>query len=163
MELPMRMTDGLRRFGRSLTLILILAGFGCTQLPQGGVAQTVAPPPPGLARIWIYRVYDPSITLVTPEVRLNGEAVGIAQLSGGFYRDVPPGIYAVTVDSRGVDVNQFAQVALAAGQTVYIKVDAEQSLGTACRDCKVDAFTTRVMSPGLAEAELRGSPGFFGP
>jgi hypothetical protein len=162
-ESRMPMAEGLRRFGRSVSLVLILVGFGCTQMPQGGAAQTAGPPPPGTARIWIYRVYDPSITLATPEVRLNGQAIGVAQLSGAFYKDVPPGVYYVTVDSRGVDVNQFAQVALAAGQTVYVKVDAEQSLGAACRDCKVDAFTTRVMPPQLAQIELNEPRGFSGP
>ena len=82
----------------------------------------------------------------------------MARLGSAFYRDVRPGSYLITADSPGRDVNQFAQVALAAGQTVYIKVDANDWWAGLCRNCQINTFYTRLMPPGLARAELASLP-----
>ncbi|HTT81415.1 MAG TPA: hypothetical protein VMF86_17235 [Stellaceae bacterium] len=81
-----------------------------------------APVPRGMARIWIYREYEPYESLATPYMRLNGAIVGVSQPGAVFYRDVAPGTYAVTVDSQGTDVNQFVTVSLAPGQQAFVKV-----------------------------------------
>jgi len=57
-----------------------------------------------------------------PYVRLNEQVVGISEPGGAFYRDVPPTRYSITVDTAGRDVNQFAEIDLAAGQQAYAKV-----------------------------------------
>jgi hypothetical protein len=100
----------------------------------------------------------PSITLATPSVRINGAIVSVALLGSAFYRDVPPETYLITADSPGRDVNRFARVALAAGQTVYVKVDANDWWAGLCRSCTIDAFYTRLMAPGFARAEMAGLP-----
>ncbi|HJU14938.1 MAG TPA: hypothetical protein VJ770_00585 [Stellaceae bacterium] len=153
--------DALRRFCRTGVLILVVALFGATEWPQAGHAQGPAPPP-GYARIWIYRTYDPYTTQATPYVRINGRITGISELGRAFYRDVPPGVYTITVDSRGRDVNQFATVALVAGQTVYIKVDGNDWWATMCRRCAVDTFYTFVVSPRLAQLEMSALPMYGG-
>jgi hypothetical protein len=84
--------------------------------------------------------------------------VAVARLGSVFYRDVPPGTYLITADSPGRDVNQFARVALAAGQTAYVKVDANNWWAGVCRSCQVNTFYTLLIAPPLARAEMAGLP-----
>jgi hypothetical protein len=103
-------------------LAAVLVGIA---LPPAGAAASGGPPP-GYARIWLYRYYEPYVTLATPYVRFNGQVVAISEPGGAFYRDVAPGEYRVTVDSDGRDVNQFANVGAVAGQQIYIEVQASR-------------------------------------
>jgi hypothetical protein len=48
----------------------------------------------------------------------------------GGYRDVPPKIYHIEVESYGRDFNQSTIVALVAGQEAYIRVDSLRSWAT---------------------------------
>ena len=153
----MRMPDILRRLCRISATLGVAVLLGTVGPARSGSAETSGPTP-GTARIWIYRTFDPSITLATPYVRINGAIVAVAHLGSLFYRDVPPGTYLITADSPGRDVNQFARVALAPGQTVYIKVDANDWWAGACRNCQINTFYTRLMPPGLARAELASLP-----
>ena len=127
-------------------------------LPANPGSTATAGPAPGAARIWIYRIFDPSITLATPYVRINGAIVAVARLGSVFYRDVRPGTYLISADSIGRDVNQFARVALAAGQTVYVKVDANDWWAGLCRTCQINTFYTLLMNPAFARAEMAGLP-----
>ena len=127
-------------------------------LPANPGSTATAGPAPGAARIWIYRIFDPSITLATPYVRINGAIVAVARLGSVFYRDVRPGTYLISADSIGRDVNQFARVALAAGQTVYVKVDANDWWAGLCRTCQINTFYTLLMNPAFARAEMASLP-----
>jgi len=94
---------------------------GCAQLPT--VAATGIPAiPPQQARIWVYREPQSSAIPERPDVLFNGTIVGIANLGGAFYRDVPPGHYHVTTTGAGTDVNQSGDVTVSAGETAYIKI-----------------------------------------
>ena len=101
-------------------LLLVLAS--CTRVPP--TSSVVIPPVPGGAsRIWIYRNEGPYGSQDRPYFRLNNQVAGISEPDGARYRDMPPGRYAVTVDSYGVPYpNQFVQVDLAAGQEAFVKV-----------------------------------------
>ena len=154
----MRLLGILRRAGAILGAAAVL---GAAVPARSGFAQTTGLTP-GTARIWIYRTFDPSITLATPYLRINGAIVAVARLGSAFYRDVRPGSYLITADSPGRDVNQFAQVALAAGQTVYIKVDANDWWAGLCRNCQINTFYTRLMAPAFARAEMAGLSGAAG-
>jgi hypothetical protein len=102
------------------SLLLLLAG--CSQVPPTSSA-AIPPLPGGGARIWIYRNEGPYESHDRPYLRLNGQVSGIVEPNGALYRDLPAGHYVVTVDSYGVPYpNQFAQLDLAAGQEVFIKV-----------------------------------------
>jgi hypothetical protein len=115
-------------------------------------------PPPGLARIWIYRVFEPTVTLSTPAIRFNGVAAGLARPGIAFYRDVPPGAYLVTADSQGSAPDQFARFALAAGETAFIRVDADNWWASANCNTAVITFYTRVVGAPLAEADMASLP-----
>ena len=114
-----------RRFCRTATIILAIAFLGWMQAPPAGFAET-AGPPPGYARIWIYRYDEPYVSLATPYIRFNDRIVGVSTPGGVLYRDVPPGTYYVTADSEGRDVNQFTTVAVVPGQQVYIQVQVSK-------------------------------------
>ena len=160
--MPIFVSFARRRLRAALTAIP--AVFVClyTFLLPAGAAAVPPGPPPGYARIWLYRDYEPYVSLATPYVRFNGAIVGVSEPGRAVYRDVPPGGYYVTVDSEGSDVNQFVSVAAAAGQQIYIKVEAlrywdcggggnEQGGGGGwCRP----TFYTRLQLPDAAAAEV---------
>ena len=145
-----------RRRAASLFLFAALAGCG-----QGALAQGSAPAA-GYARIWIYRLLQPYVTLATPYLRFDGRIVAISRPGEAFYRDVAPGQYQVTVDSSGTDVFQFAPVAVVAGQTVYVRVDADNWWAAINPNYQVDTFYTREMLPQVARAEMAGMPVYGG-
>src|SRR5262249_47143652 len=85
-------------------------------------SMAIPPIPTGKARLWFYRHYEPHAPLARPYLRLNEQAAGISEACGTFYREVGPAHYSVAIDSAGRDVNQFAEVDLAAGQEAYAKI-----------------------------------------
>lgn len=133
---------------------------------RGAAASTTAAPPAGEARIWIYRDYEPYQSMATPYVRLNGAIVGVSQPGAVFYRDVPAGTYTVSVESEGMDVNQFATVAAAPGQQVFVKVLVSDSWDSGGGGGSFGGsggwarptFYTWQIQPQMAEAEISRMP-----
>lgn len=105
--------------------LLFAVAFLAPPSPAAAATETGGPPP-GYARIWLYRYYEPYESLARPYVRFNGQIVGISEPGGAFYRDVAPGDYYVTVNSLGRDVNQFTHVGVAAGQQIYVQVQVSR-------------------------------------
>src|SRR5438552_15430862 len=101
--------------------VLIVAMAGCAQQPVTA-AVSIPPIPAGEARIWFYRAYEPYAGKGLPAIAANGRYVGVAELGGAFYRDVPPGHYVVTVETTGVDFSQIANLDLAPGQAAFVKI-----------------------------------------
>src|SRR5215831_21159447 len=62
----------------------MLSATACATPP---VPQTAAPPP-GQARIWFYRLWNPSESLNVANIDVNGVYVGSVEPGGAFYRDV---------------------------------------------------------------------------
>jgi hypothetical protein len=153
----MQIRDSLFRIPAAAVMLAVAALASMAMLPAAGSAET-AGPPPGQARIWIYRIFDPTVTLQTPNVRLNDAVVAVARPGSAFYRDVPPGDYRVTADSLGSAPDQFARVALAAGQTAYVKVDANNWWASANCNTAVVTFYTLVVYAPLAQAEMASLP-----
>lgn len=138
----------------AVTMLLVAAAACAAPLDRGAVPATAAAPvPPGEARLWLYRDYEPNESLERPYIRLNGAVIGISEPGGSFYRDLPPGAYAATVDSVGRDVGQFATVAVAAGQTVFVKVEVSKSWESTLTFA-ADTFYTRLVPPQIAQREL---------
>jgi hypothetical protein len=135
---------------------------GCSHLPP--TSSVVIPPvPAGAARIWIYRdggVYD---NLERPYLRFNSQVAGISEPNGALYRDVPPGHYAVTVDSYGVPYpNQFAQVDLGAGQEAFIKVSSmREKVGGEAGVGSRSLFFTQLVAAEAAQPAIASTP-FYG-
>jgi hypothetical protein len=117
-RIPAKLT---RRLRRTCAAAVLAVAAGCAPLPQ--TASVAIPPvPPGAARIWVYRAYEPYTDKGLPAVSANGATLGYPEMGGAFFRDVPPGRYHVTVESYGVDVNQSAEADIAPGQEAYIKI-----------------------------------------
>ena len=144
---------------RAAATALLLIATSCAQLPATS-AVVIPPIPSGAARIWFYRDYEPYETLARPYVRLNEQIVGISEPGGAFYRDVPPARYSITVDTAGRDVNQFADIDLAAGQQAYAKVLSLRSW--LADDCLAwggcDTFYVRLMRAEAARPAIDRSP-----
>jgi hypothetical protein len=147
------------RNSRPLVLALFLslvALAGCARNPTVG-SISVPPIPEREARIWFYRLYIPSETLNMTKVSMNGAYAGYAQLGGAFYRDVPPGTYHIEVESYGRDFNQSTNVALVAGQELYIRVESLRSWATdhgQGRTVGRDTFYARLILPQIARTEI---------
>jgi len=143
-----------------VSLLLVLSG--CSQLPPTSSA-VIPPVPVGAARIWIYRNEGPYETSNRPYLRLNDQVAGIVEPNGAFFRDVPPGHYAVTVDSYGVPYpNQFTGVDLAAGQTAYVKVlSMREKVGGEFGVGSRALFFTQLVPADVAQADIAVMP-FYG-
>jgi hypothetical protein len=149
------------RLLRVAALLALATTTACARNPPVG-AVTPPPIPAGEARVWFYRVYLPSETLNMTRVTMNGVYAGYAQLGGAFYRDVPPGVYHVEVESFGRDFNQSTNVALVPGQEAYVKVDSLRSWATTCGygfTAGRDTFYARLIPNQLARSEI--SQSFF--
>lgn len=96
-------------------------------LAQTAPAVQLAPPPPGLARVWFLRQFEPSESLWTPMMYVNGVPMTPSQPGTIFYRDFAPGIYTFTVDSCGSDTNQFPTVQLTPGARYEFEVQSLQN------------------------------------
>ncbi|HTQ32581.1 MAG TPA: hypothetical protein VMI30_00320 [Stellaceae bacterium] len=135
--------------------LAILAGCAA---PQHVAAVAPGPIPPGQARIWFYRVYDPSLSRNVANVDVNGaRAVSVLPGDGPAFVDVAPGNYYIAPESFGVDTNQTRTVNLAAGEEVYVKI-LDDPLFISSGDKTVfqrDTFYAWLMPPAVARAEMR--------
>ena len=153
---------GRLRIGALLTVsALTLSMSGGLSAPAASAAQLSAGPmPPGAARIWFYRSYEPYGSRNYTSVALNGAPVG--QLDPGgtvFYRDVAPGRHHVTVATEIRDVNQGSFVELAPGQQAFVKI-TDLNLWETGGDKNVytaDAFYARLVPEQLATVEISGA------
>lgn len=119
-----------------------------------GQAQQQPPLSPGYARVWILRQYEPSDSLRTPPMYINGAPLGASQPGTIFYRDLPAGAYRFTVDSCTQDVGQAAELNLAPGALVYLEV---QSLSSSMRalGCLINEdFYMRQVDPAQVQIYL---------
>jgi hypothetical protein len=143
---PLRTVAAAARVAAALLLLLAAAR-----------AQPAAVPGlPATARIWFYQDASPYLAMNYATVSMNGVVVGsVPPYGGSIYRDVPPGYYHLTAESYGTDVNQSADVVLAPGQEVYVKVMNLPNWATANLGAfRRDTYYLRVMPPAVAQAEL---------
>ncbi len=131
----------------------VLLTAGCAASPP--LAQ--APVPPGQARIWLYRAWEPSESLNLANVDVNGRYFASVANGRVVYRDVPPGRYHIAPVSFARDFNQDRNVDLAPGQQLYVKIVSLVSWGSdnsASRSFQRDAFYAWVIPPRVAQAEI---------
>lgn len=153
MSISLILRDGDRQAAGLFGLLLLA---GCTP-PQHMASVTPGSLPPGQARIWFYRVYDPSLSRNVANVDLNGvRAVSVQPGDGPAFVDVAPGGYHIAPESFGVDTNQTRDVNLAAGQTIYVKVLDDPNIMSSGDKTQFqrDTFYTWVVPANVARAEM---------
>jgi uncharacterized protein DUF2846 len=144
----------LRDWVNAAGLLLMLSATACVTQP----APQVVAPPPGQARIWFYRLWDPSESLNTANIDVNGVYFGSVEPGGAFYRDVAPGVYQIVPQNKYLDYNQNTNVAVAPGQQVFIAVLDLSSWATAVSGAqwsvRRDAWYARLVPPQYALAQI---------
>lgn len=136
------------------SLILMLSATACAIPPT----PPVAAPPPGQARIWFYRVWDPSESLNAANIDVNGVYAGSVEPGGAFYRDVAPGVYHIVPQNRYFDYNQNTDVAVVPGEQVFVSVLDLASWANAVSGGQWfvhrDAWYARLVPPQYALAQI---------
>ena len=148
--------DRQSRATRAATALGLLLLAGCV---PGQYVAAAAPGPlaSGAARIWFYRVYDPSLSRNIANVDLNGaRVVSVQPGDGPAFVAVPPGGYHIAPESYGVDTNQTRDVNLAAGQTIYVKIldDPTRMSSGDKTQFQRDTFYTWLVPANVARAEM---------
>ncbi len=145
------------------TMFWALAGCAPPGPQFASVAASVPSVPQGEARLYFYRWLEPYETVAPSTVMLNGGPVGVSETGAVLYRDVAPGRYTVSVESRGVYPNQFKTVTLAAGETAYVRIELFRAWcndsgggasGGGSSGC-YDTFVVQIMDPAVALGEMR--------
>ena len=142
---------------RGYTGVALLILASCSRLPPVSAVDLPAIPP-GSARVWFYRIYDPTESKGRPYIYMNGVIVGISDQGYAFYRDVPAGLYQVSVESYGYDLFQFRDVALVPGQQAYVKILSLRSWVESGRNFSRDTFYVLIVPPAFAQAEITHYP-----
>ena len=153
MLIGLALSKGLKHVKIAAGLLLLA---GC--VPPQMAALPAGPVAPGQARIWFYRVYDPSLSRNLANIDLNGtRAVSVSPAGPPLFRDVPSGHYRIAPESTGIDVNQTRDVDLAAGQEIYVKIlDDPTWLSSGDMTAfQRDTFYAWLMPPAVARAEMR--------
>ena len=150
MEPVLRLRDRVN----AATLMLVLSATACVIPP----APEVIAPPPGQARIWFYRLWNPSESLNVANIDVNGVYVGSVEPGGAFYRDVAPGVYHIVPQNQYLDYNQNTNVAVVAGEQVFIAVLDLSSWANAVSGgqyyVRRDAWYARLVPPQYAQAQI---------
>jgi hypothetical protein len=108
-----------------LVLLLALVAAGCGSLPTFDQSIATLPPiPAGEARIFVYRDYEPYQSLSWIPVFFNRATIGAVGPGHVLMRDVPPGTYTIEPKSEGLWPDQAKTVRVAAGDTVYAKIES---------------------------------------
>ncbi len=147
------------RIARRLLVVFALALAGCiAQNPTLPVfataAPTLPPPAPGMARLFFYRLLEPSQPTLGTTVMLNEKPVGFSRNGTVLYRDVPAGGYFVSVASYPYPY-QFKTVQVAAGQIWYFRIESLSSWSCVGKSsCRGDTFVVAIVDPAQARAEI---------
>jgi hypothetical protein len=143
-----------RGWVKAVGLLLMLSAAACAIPP----VPQVAAPPTGQARIWFYRLWDPSERLNVANIDMNGVYVGSVEPGGAFYRDVTAGVYQIVPQNRYLDYNQDTNVAVVSGEQVFIAVLDLGSWANAVSGGQWyvhrDAWYARLVPPHYALAQI---------
>jgi len=103
-----------------LSLLMLAA---CVKQPPLLGTVDLPPPASGAARLYIYREAQVNTSVVSTKVYLNGKAIGVSYPHSVFYKDVPPGQYRITTDSRETYPDQFKTILVQVGERRFIRIE----------------------------------------
>lgn len=137
-----------------LLLLVALAVAGCGGPIFDQVSATLPPIPAGEARIFVYRDYEPYQSLSWVPVFFNGGTIGAVGPGHVLMRDVPPGTYKIEPKSEGLWPDQAKTVRVAAGDSVFAKIESFNSLeDTGASDLQT-TFVVVLVDPVAAHREI---------
>src|SRR5215211_4732394 len=114
------------------------------------VAPSIPPPASGLARVWFLRQYEPSESLRTPMMFVNGAPLASSVPGTALYRDFPPGAYTFSVETCTEDINQTAALNLAPAMQIALEVQSLSSFrSVGCP--RATTFYVRLIPPERAQ------------
>ena len=137
----------------------LLPLFACAPGRGGSALQSYAPvaaQAPGTARVWFMHTNDPQEQAGDPIIYANGNPVGRSIPGIAFYKDFPPGTYAFSVQSYGLNAGRPIQqdtVQLVPGSQTYLEIlwGASWVVGTAGGA----TYYVRTLPPELDQAYLK--------
>ncbi len=135
---------------RVLLAVLSCAAFlvGCSSPPLSSVA--LPPVPPNKARFFIFR--GPSAadeTGIWTSVSLNHREIGSIAPASVFYRDVPPGIYEIEVNTPERYPHQFKTVFARAGVATYVEIESLGTRSASTQEWTGTTFRVNVFDPAI--------------
>jgi hypothetical protein len=141
--------------------VTILAA--CTMPPAApstsASAAAAAPIPPGYARLWFYRDYQPSVSFNYANINVNGaRAASVPAFGPGVYDDVPPGEYRIMPEDFVSAPNQGTNVTVGPGDLVYLQIEDNPIVWGDMSVFQKDVFTVRPVPPAQALAQIAVSP-----
>jgi hypothetical protein len=113
----------------------------------------VAPPAPGLARVYFYREFEPYESLSRPWIYVDGRRFAVSEPGGVSFRDVLPGSHDITVCSPGLYPDQFKSVDLRPRDTLYVRIESLRSWYRGF-NWERDTFVVRLIDQGQASPEI---------
>ena len=106
-----------------------------------------SPPPAGMGRLYVFRGLRTFGAHIEDYVTLDGTPVQRISPGGGFYCDVAPGTYSISVSPTKANI---ATVPVAAGQSQYVSVSLRESGGMSPRcgpSGMGQSFDVRLLEP----------------
>ena len=143
--------------GACIIAVWLLAG--CVPLGEPLVGP-VAPPPPGMARLVVYRPLEFYSTQAMPLLYLNSAPAGVTQNGGVLIRDVLPGTYLISVAPSEAYPAQFKTITVRPGDMFFANI---QPLPSPCTRivlgssrCSGDTFIVTVVEPQIGLSQVQG-------
>ena len=122
----------MRAIASALLGVSICQLLGCASEPTVSASAAQIPPvPPGLARVWVLRQFEPGLGVQwAPITYVNGATLAPSYAGTAFFRDLPAGTYAFTVASCTHDFNQGQTLQLASGMQADLEVQVLSDFGS---------------------------------
>ncbi|HVC53263.1 MAG TPA: hypothetical protein VND87_14685 [Stellaceae bacterium] len=135
----------------------LLALAGCVQPPV--VTPAASPIPPGQARLWFYRPYQPSVSFNLANIDLNGaRIISVPAYGPAVYRDVAPGNYVIAPEGEVESPGQAVGVSVAPAQEMFFEIDDSPIVEGDRNVYQRDVFYVKPVPPAIARAQLGLNP-----
>ena len=140
----------------TLIAALVLLG-GCAGHMREPVFASVGTTPVGAdrARVYFYRAFEPYESLARPLIYLNGAPLAPSEPGAASFRDVAPGAYEISVASSGLYPNQFKQVLLRPGDTIYVRIESLRNWYRGF-NWEMDTFVVSLVGESDAQTDMAG-------
>jgi hypothetical protein len=131
--------------GKIAPFLLIFSLLGCAVgEPFNSSKEKIPTIKPNMARIFVYRAFNP-LALLRPLVfRLNSKSIADTYASTIFYHDVKPGKYLLNMGTREDDI----ALKITEGKTIYVRYSVVPDTISKAN------YIAEVIKPKIAEAEL---------